>query len=173
MEEYIVKKRKKTKNIESLKVKGFFRLQITEDDINGKSRIVGDSGWRQNQVTNDGFKLYLADNIGKSSGSKQIAYVGIGTGGAPAATDTGLAGEVMTSTQRKAVTYSNVSSKTAQFTATFASSDSFVSAAYNISNIGLFATTTEADTIFAGNTYASSSLNTNQNLNITYQIRFS
>lgn len=160
--------RKKNKTKDSITVKGFFRINLEED-----GKIVGDSGWVQNQVTNLGFKLYLCDNIGKSSGSKQIGYVALGTGGAPAAADTGLAGEVMSSTQRKAVTYANVSSKTARYTATFASSDSFVTAAYNISNIGLFATTTTGDTLFAGNTYTSSSLNTNQNCNITYEIRFS
>lgn len=152
-----------------IKVKGFFRLNI----VNPDGKVVGDTGWLQNQVTNDGFKLYLADNIGKSSGSKQIAYVALGTGGAPSAGDTTLAGEVMSSTQRKGVTYANVSSKTARFTATFASSDSFVTTSYNISNIGLFATTTTNDTLFAGNTYTSSALATNQNVNITYEIRFS
>ena len=163
-----MKKVKKNKLKNSVSVKGFFRLNIEE---NGK--IVGDSGWLQNIITNDGFKLYLCDNIGKSSGSKQIGYVALGTGGAPSASDTTLAGEIMASTQRKAVTYSNVSSKTAQFAATFASSDNFITAAANISNIGLFATTNTNDTLFAGNTFTSSSLNTNQNINVSYQVRFS
>lgn len=153
-----------------IKLKGFFRLQI-EDGPSGK--IVGDSGWVQNQVTNDGFKLYLSDNIGKSSGSKQIGYVALGTGAAPASNATTLPGEISGSTQRTAVTYANVASNTAQFTATFSSSDSFLGGASNLSNIGLFATTSTTDTIFAGNTYASSSCDTNQNVNVTYQIRFS
>lgn len=148
--------RKKKKINDGINVKGFFRINVEED-----GKIIGDSGWLQNQVVDLGFKLYLCDNVGKSSGSKQIGYVALGTGGAPAASDTGLAGEIMSSTQRKAVTYANVSSKTARFTATFASSDSFVTTAYNISNIGLFATTTTGDTLFAGNTFTSSSLNTN------------
>lgn len=161
--------KKRVKKIkEGIRVKGFFRVNIEED-----GKIVGDSGWKENLVTNQGFQLYLADNIGKSTGSKQIAYVALGSGGAPSAADTTLAGEIMSSTQRKAVTYANVSSKTAQFTATFASSDSFITAASNISNIGLFATTSTSDTLFAGNTYTSSSLNTNQNVNVSYQIRFS
>jgi hypothetical protein len=79
----------------------------------------------------------------------------------------------MSSTQRKAVTFGSVASTTAQFTATFASSASFLTAAADLSNIGLFAATTTNDTLFAGNTYASSSCNTNQNVNVTYQIRFS
>lgn len=162
-------KSKKNKSKDDLKVKGFFRLNI----VNPDGSIAGDSGWLQNQVTNLGFSLYLCDNIGKSTGSKQVGYVALGTGAAPAASDTSLAGEVMSSTQRKAVTYTNVASKTARFTATFASSDSFVTAAYNISNIGLFSTTSTNDTLFAGNVYTSSSLNTNQNVNVTYEIRFS
>jgi hypothetical protein len=154
----------------AVKLKGFFRLQI-EDGPSGK--IVGDSGWIENQVTNLGFKLYLADNIGKSSGSKQIAYVALGTGAAPASNATTLPGEIMASTQRTTVTYANVASNTAQFTATFSSGDSFLTLSQNLSNIGLFATTSTSDTIFAGNTYASSSCDTNQNVNCTYQIRFS
>jgi hypothetical protein len=79
----------------------------------------------------------------------------------------------MESTQRKAVTFANVASTTAQFTATFASGDSFLSAAANLSNIGLFSGTATDATIFAGNTFASSSCATNQSVNVTYQIRFS
>lgn len=148
--------------------RGVFRIQLEED-----GSLVGDSGWVENQITNLGFKLYLADNIGASAGSKQIGYVALGTGGAPATGDTTLAGEISASTQRTAVTYSNVASTTAQFTATFASSDSFLAGASNLSNIGLFAATATNDTLFAGNTYPSSSCNTNQNVYVTYQIRFS
>jgi hypothetical protein len=154
----------------AVKVKGFFRLQI-EDGPSGE--IVGDSGWIENQVTNLGFKLYLADNIGASAGSKQIGYVALGTGAAPASNAVTLPGEISASTERTAVTYANVASSTAQFTATFASSDSFLGGASNLSNVGLYATTTTGDTLFAGNTYASSSCDTNQNVNVTYQIRFS
>ena len=153
---------------EDVKIHGFFRVNIEED-----GKIVGDSGWQKNQITNLGFLNYLVHNIGASAGSAQIGYVAIGTGTAPGAAATTLDGEIMSSTQRKAVTYANVASTTAQFTATFASSDSFISAAANISNIGLFNGTTTTNTIFAGNTYASSSCDTNQNINVTYQIRFS
>src|SRR6266700_3275293 len=110
---------KRRRNPQSaVKVRGFFRLKI----VNPDGSLGGDSKWKENTVVNDGFRLYLADNIGKSSGSKQIGYVALGTGGAPAVTDAGLAGELMASTQRKAVIYANLASKTAVFTATFASS---------------------------------------------------
>lgn len=159
---------KQTPVHDSFKLEGFFHLQIEE---NGK--IVGDSGWIKNQITNLGILNFVVLNLGKSSGSKQIAYVALGTGSAPGATATTLNGEIMASTQRKAGTFTNVGSTTAQWTATFASSNSFLSAASNLSNIGLFATTDTNDTLFAGNTYASSSCNTNQNVNVTYQIRMS
>ena len=150
-------------------IKGFSRVQITEGD-----KVVGDSGFcGPNQITNLGFLNYLVFLLGNSAGSAQVGFVALGTGSAPNASHTTLNGEIMSSTQRKAVTFGSVSSTTAQFTATFASSDSFLSAAANLSNIGLFAATTTNDTLFAGNTFASSSCATNQNVNVTYQIRFS
>ncbi len=152
----------------AIQAKGFFHLQIEED-----GKIVGDSGWQENQVTNLGFLNYLVKLIGASAGSVQIGFVALGTGGTVAAAGTTLPGEIMSSTERLAVTFGNVASTTAQFTATFASTNSFISAEADISNIGLYAATTTNDTLFAGNTYASSSLGTNQNVNVTYQIRFS
>ncbi len=155
-------------NKSEARVKGFFRLNIEEG-----GKIIGDSGWVENQITNLGYLNYLVKLIGNSSGSVQVGFVALGTGGAPGATATTLPGEIMSSTQRKSVTFGTVNSTTAQFTATFASSDSFLSASSDLSNIGLFAATTTNDTLFAGNTYASSSCGTNQNVNVTYQIRFS
>ena len=154
---------------EAVQIHGFFRVQLESED----GKVVGDSGWQKNQITNLGFLEYLCHTLGASAGSKQIGFVALGTGGAPAAAATVLAGEIMSSTQRKAVTYANIASTTAQFVATFASSNSFLTATANISNIGLFNATTTNATLFAGNTYASSSCATNQNVNVTYQIRFS
>ena len=154
---------------QGIKIHGFTRVQIEE---NGK--VIGDTGFQgPNQVTNLGFLNFLVKLIGASAGSSQIGFVAIGTGGAPASNATTLPGEIMSSTQRKAVTFATVGSTTAQFTATFSSSDSFLTAAANISNIGLFAASNTDASIFAGNTYASSSCDTNQNVNVTYQIRFS
>lgn len=155
-------------------IKGFSRIQITEPQEDGTEKIIGDSGFTgPNQITNNGFLQYLVLLLGNSAGSKQVGYIALGTGGAPAAATNTLPGEIMSSTQRKAVTFTSVASTTAQFTATFASSDSFLSGASNLSNIGLYNATTTDATLFAGNTYTSSSCATNQNVNVTYQIRFS
>jgi len=150
---------------DGLKIKGMFRLKITE---NGK--IVGDSGWKQNQITNDGFNDYLCKALGAVSGSKQVSHLALGTGGVPAASATTLAGEVQA---RQSVTAaSSSSSKTIRFTGTFSSANSFVTATANVSNIGLF-NSSSTGTLFAGNTFASSAVATNQNVNSTYDIIFS
>lgn len=149
--------------VERMKIRGFYRLQLQNPD----GSIVLDNGWYENLVTNDGFNDYQAKLIGGLSGSKQISHMALGTGGAPAAADTVLAGE---QSVRAAVTAATSStSKAVQFTATFASAVSFVTATKNLSNIALGHTSTAgAATIFAGNTYTSSAVATNQSVNATY-----
>jgi hypothetical protein len=152
------------KTKDGIKVKGAFRLQIVEGD-----KIVGDSGWHENQITNLGFNQYLVSALGGISGSKQVSYIALGTGGAPNATDTTLAGEVQQRASLTAATSST--SKSLQCTATFNSSNSFVTATANLSNIGLF-NTSSGGTLFAGNTFSSSSCATNQNVNVSYTVSF-
>lgn len=161
---------------DGVKLRGFYRIQIVDDN----GAVLGDSGYKENQVTNDGFNNYLVKTLGALSGSAQISHMALGTGGAPAASATTLSGEVSTngsgSVVRSAVTAAtSSSSKTVRFTATFSSANSFITAAANISNVGLFnvsGPTTASGTLFAGNTYTSSSCATNQNVNATYDIIF-
>ena len=153
---------------DTVKARGFFRLKLTE---NGK--VVGDSGWKKNQIVNLGYQNYIVGSLGAIAGSSQVSYFALGTGTAPAAADTNLNGELTdAAAMRFTVTPSAVSSKTLQLTGSLASN--VVTTTHNISNVGIFAvSTTNAGTLFAGNTYSSSLLNTNQNVNVTYQIRFS
>lgn len=149
----------------AIKVRGFFRVQLQDPD----GSIVGDSGYKENLVVNDGKRYYLAYLLGAMAGSLQVSHAALGTGGAPIATDTTLSGEVV---KRQAVTAASNGSTSVQFTATFSSANSFVTDTRNISNIGLFNSSNNG-TLFAGNTYASSSCATNQNVNVTYTITFS
>lgn len=154
-------------------VRGFFRLQITED-VNGRKVVKGDSGWKENQITNLGFQDYLAASLGAVAGSKQVAFALLGTGTAPGASDTSLNGEITdVAAARCAVTPTTIASKTVQFAFTLASN--IYTAAKTIQNVGLInhSSTATAGTIFAGNTYTTSALATNQSVNGTYQIRFS
>jgi len=149
---------------EAVGVRGSYRLHILE---NGE--IVGDSGWLDNQVTNEGFRNFLVRTLGAIAGSMQISHLALGTGGVPAAADTTLAGEVV---KRQAVTAATSStSKSVVFTGTFSSANSFVTDTRNISNIGLF-NSSSTGTLFAGNTFASSSCATNQDVQSTYVITF-
>ena len=162
--------KKKSASRDGLTIKGMFRVNIV-DDPSGKPTIVGDSGWKKNLTTNDGFNQYIVRSLGSISGSKYITHAAIGTGGAPVAADTTLAGEQSAGAAVTAAT--TTGSKTLRITATFASSDAFVTATKNISNVGLFNTVTAgAGTLFAGNTYASSACATNQNVNLTYDLIF-
>ena len=157
---------------DSVTIRGMFRLQI-EDGPTGK--IVGDSGWKENVITNLGFNNII-NQLGTSLTGSKIMAAALGTGAAPAVTDTVLAGEVLAtganSVIRPALTSATSStSKTLRNTATFSSANSFASASYNISNIGLWSTTgpvSTSGTLLSGNTYTSSALATNQNVNITY-----
>lgn len=150
--------------VDGLRIKGMFRVTISDED----GTITGDSGWHENLITNYGFSAFTS-LVGKTTGSIGVSHLALGTGGAPVATDTTLAGEVQ---KRQAVTVAVNSSKTVQFTGTFSSSNSFVSASQSISNIGLFGTSSTGSLI-AGNTFASSTCATNQNVNATYSISFS
>lgn len=153
---------------DSVKMHGFFRLQIENPD----GAIVGDSGWRRNTVTNDGKLQYIVRALASSAGSKYLSYAALGEGAAPGAADTALPSEVV-GTQgsqiRDAMTMESSGSTALRCTGTFASGDSFVTATEDIANIGLFQSST-GGTIFAGNTYDSSSCASNQNVNYTYDI---
>ncbi len=121
---------------DKMKVRGFFRLQITED---GKG-VVGDTGWKENQVTNLGIRQYIVGWLVSGTG-KSVTHMALGTGGAPASDATTLSGENFhkstnaTTNSRVGVTTSIVASGTAQFTGQFASANSFVTASTNISNM--------------------------------------
>ena len=156
-------------NKESVGVRGFFRAQIEEN-----GRIVGDSGWRENQVLNDGITQYILNWVlGDTGNGKSVTHMAIGTGGAPASNDTTLSGQV-TNGKRASVSTSVVASRTAQFTAAFNSVDSFLTASANISNVGLVNTSaTNLGTFLCGAAFASSTIATNNNLAVTYQLRFS
>lgn len=157
-----------SKNNENLGVRGFFRAQIEDADT---GRIVGDSGWRENQVLNLGIEQYILTWLVNGVGGKSVSHMAIGTGAAPASAATTLPGEA--NEARASVAGSIVSSRTARFVAAFNSADSFVTNTQNIANVGLVNTATVgAGTFIAGASFASSAIATNNNLNITYELRF-
>lgn len=157
---------------ESVKMKGFFRLQVITHNEDGTSEITSDTGFRPNQIVNTGYDQFLARVVAQQTGSLFVSHAALGTGTAPASNATTLPGELTDAAGcRCAVTSSTTGSKTAQFTFNLASN--VITAARTIANVGLFTgSTTSAGTMMAGNTYASSALATNQSVSGTYQIQF-
>lgn len=159
---------------DGLTIRGFFRLNIVDGD---SGEIVGDSGWHENTVTNEGKLGYLVKSLGSIANSSYLSYAGIGEG-----TDTiNAASTVLTSEcsgtsnepQRATLTMASSGSTALRCTGTFSSADSFVTATESIAEIGLFRSVgSDGGTLFAGNTFDSSSCATNQNVNFTYDITF-
>lgn len=156
--------------MDSLKVKGFFRAQI----VDKKGRIVGNSGWKKNTITVDGWGKCIAGNPMKHSNSYQAGYGILGTGvdavlsnassvigtlNADAAAYISLATQAMSSA---------ASGGTAR--ATFQYDGSLGSG--NIAQVCLHSAQTIGGMV-CGNTFASSALATTQSCNITYELRFS
>lgn len=151
---------------DGLKVRGMFRIHIED---NGE--IVGDSGWVKNQITDLGFNQFLVSALGSISGSKYVSHVALGTGTAPGTSATTLNGELGEAVRKAVTAATSSTSKVLNLVATFASADSFVTNTRNISNIGLF-NSSSGGTLFAGNTFTSSAVATNQAVNVTYNISF-
>lgn len=145
---------------------GFFRLKIGESK-NGKQIVVGDTGWKKNEVTNLGFQNYVCGLIGAVAGSKQVGMMIVGTGTAPNVTHATLDGETMRQTCGNAT----VASKTMQATLAIASGD-HPGGTPTIRNLGLIENTASGGTLLCGGTFETSQWQTNQGLSATYQLRF-
>jgi hypothetical protein len=162
-------------------VKGFFRLNIVEDDpVTGKKKIVGDSGWVKNQVTNLGISYYLCDVMGASSDSKLVNRMCIGNSNANPASNATVMGsehsqltDANSSRNRPQVTYAKSGSNTARFTATWYSSLGHVQTATTVNNLALINNTLSGGTILCGKTFSSSAWGTNQDIYATYDFGFS
>ena len=142
-------------------VKGFARLQIVD---NKSKKIVGDSGWFENQITNYGLNsCIVAAPIG--AGSIVAAGLRLGSGSSPASTAAALPNSH--SAYYSTFGASVISSLTARMTQSF---DGTLGAV-TLSNIGVFANS--SGSILAGKTYASSALATSQSVNCTYEWRYS
>jgi hypothetical protein len=152
---------------ESVRVRGFCRLQAGVRDPKGRLRIVGDSGWVKNTITNEGRNAFIAAKVGAVAGSKTPAWLQLATQStAVDATQTSLVGETRI---RKALTASTLATGTLRMTASWASSDN--TAAVTIGSIGVYSTDT-ANTLGSGQTFTTSQWNSNQDLSATYEWRF-
>jgi len=152
---------RKKKNL--VAVKGFTRLQIVDKKTR---KIVGDTGWGENQITNYGLESCIVGLPFAAAGSIQAAGMMLGSGTNPASDATQL--PLSNTDYYSAFAYSSViDSLTARASVSF---DGTLGAA-TIANVGVFAAS--SGTILAGKTFASSALTTDQDVNCTYEIRYS
>ena len=153
------------------KPQGFFRIHIIEEK-NGKKKVVGDSGWCKNTITNLGAQYYIVDRLASIAGSMVVSYAGMGSSGSVQAADTNISSPVAVNRNSFAVVGSVQASRTLRYTGSLQSN---VYPATTIANVGLFAdsaTTNATGSIFCGQTFASSALATNQAINLTYDVQF-
>lgn len=150
-----------------LKIRGFFRLNIIDPD----GTVASDSGWQENQVVNTGFQAFLQLLVAGSAGSLRASHAALGTGTTPATNATTLNGELTEAAGRCALTTGTTGSTAVNYT--FTLNSGVIAAASTIQNVGLFSGSTQAGgTMFAGKTYATSALATNQAVNGTYSLTF-
>jgi hypothetical protein len=164
METTMPKIRKSRSKHSKLYVRGFIRGQL----VNGETgKIEGDTGWIENSVTNFGLTT-LALLLGGLAGSSIVAYAYMATQAtAFNVTQTALLGGT-NSFQAPNLTTSGTC--TLQATASFASNN--LGASCSVAAAGLYNTNSAGSGLLCGQTFATSSWNTNQNFNLTYSLYF-
>jgi hypothetical protein len=149
-------------------VKGFFRLQLGEDE-NGKQKVVGDSGWIENTITEHGFDDYIVGAVGNIANSSQISNMQIATQtDAMVSTQNSLSGEV---NARKTTSNTLSGNGTLVCTAQWSSDDN-TDGPVDIGAVGLYEHVTTGS-LACGELFTTSTWATNQNLSATYELRFS
>ncbi len=154
---------------ETINLRGFFRLKMGEDQPDGSVKIVGDSGWIENQIVNLGWKDYIFGVMIADAGSKTIGRAILGTGTQPASDGTSLAGETVRSTN---INLASSGSLTLRATTNFASGD-HPGGTPTLKNAALINDTATNGTILCGNTYATSDWQSNQGVSLTYELQAS
>lgn len=144
---------------DGMHLKGFIRIKLGKD-----GKVIGDSGWVENQIVNLGWQDYILASIGGVSGSKQVGRLILGTGGAPASNATACPGETRRSTSIGAVTSGSF---TLQFTTNFASG----TAGGDINVAALVNDTASGGTIMCGQSFSSSTWASNQAVSVTYELQ--
>jgi len=158
-------KRKVTKQKDGIRVRGFFRLQL----VNHKTGKIEGEFFGPNTVTNFGLNNACAGAcIGAAGSCQALSAVLADQTAAINATQISMIG---TENAVKDLSPSTVGIGTARNTCSFAGSDN--SDTLTIGAVGLHKNTNAATDLIAGQTFTTSQMATNQDLNMTYELRFS
>lgn len=157
---------RRTGMVDDVFVKGFFKLQIIDKKT---KKIVGDSGMCKNTVTNKGLNDMCAGAVINAAGSVQAETAILATQStAVDATQVSLLGTVNT---QQAVTPSTVATGTGRMTCSFDGAD-LTASPVTIGAVGLHFTNTVTNSMLAGQTYTTSQFTSDQDVNVTYELRF-
>jgi hypothetical protein len=146
---------------------GFFRVAIVEDD----GKLVGDSGYNHNLITSGGLTNFMTNVFAQNASSQLVTLGALGSGTIVGSAATILDGSFATTLHKTlSKTFmtraASTDGDTARYLATWVSGTSTAV----IANVGLYGAATKG--IFCGGTYGSSSVASNQAINLTYDIVF-
>jgi len=147
-------------------VNGFFRVQIVDKET---GKIKGNTGWIENQITNYGLESCIVGKpINASNGSPvYVAGLILGSASTPASSAVSLSGS--DTKQYSAVAMSSVvASLTARLSQSFEGSGG--SSMATLGNIGVLANSTGS--LIAGKGFATSEFGADQDVNATYELRY-
>lgn len=137
--------------LSEVRIRGFSRVQLGEVQPDGPPRIVGDSGWLHNTITNDGRNNYLAARVGSLTQGKNPQNLQLATQStAVDATQETLVGETRV---RKILTASTIATGTLRMTASWSSTDN--TAAITIGSIAVY-NVSSGGTMGSGQTFTTS-----------------
>jgi len=153
---------------------GFYRVQVMGEGKD-KGKVVGDSGWQHNLIPSAGLTNYISYLFAQSAGSSIVGFMALGSIQSGLASDASSLPGDMAGSNRVAFAStqftsraSSTSGDTVRFLATFASGATMPG---TIGCIGLY-NITDANSIFCGGSFASSTLGTTQAVNCSYDIVF-
>jgi len=145
-------------------VRGFSRLQIVDKKT---KKIVGDTGYLENTITNYGFANCIVASPIKATGSIQVLGMLLGSSGDAIATNATKLGASLSKYYSTVAKSSVVNSLTGLLTASF---DGTLGAV-TLKEVGLLSVSNGS--LIAGNTFASSALASTQDVNVSYELRYS
>ena len=154
--------RKKNIPANNIAVKGFFRVQLKNKK---DGTVEGDSGWINNQITNYGLNSCIVALPFKCANSIQASGLMLGSGTGVASDGTNLTSgntDYWTAFAQSTV----ISSLTARATASIDGTQG----AATLQEIGVFAASD--GTVIAAKSFASSAITTDQDVNCTYELRY-
>lgn len=159
----------------SFKIRGMYRVKISDPD----GVEVGDSGWRKNVVTSTGLYQIFELIADASPSAGQIGIITLAEGSSVVWSDDDLTSPVAVDSPRstyvsQATSLSLGASNdwsTMAFTGTFSSGWNAGAGAVTLRSIGLYDSSGPGNQLlYAGSTFSSSAVATNQEVQVTYNI---